>query len=142
MNQRHSGAQSIHTFRLHSKQIGLEHLIHWYFVFLFLTEGHFLHVFLLAIFSHGIGNDIPMGTKKYFQSPISTSAHAPIDIELMERADSSENTIWKNSVGINTKNYHVFAPMGSFQLESIYLYFPPSSQLLYLCFCAVGLSLL
>ena len=26
--------------------------------------------------------------------------------------------------------------------ESIYLYFPPSSQLLYLCFCPVGLSLL
>ena len=25
--------------------------------------------------------------------------------------------------------------MGRFQLESIYLYFPPSSQLLYLCFC-------
>ena len=30
-----------------------------------------------------------------------------------------------------------FAPMGRFQLESIYLYFPPSSQLLYLCFCPV-----
>ena len=30
---------------------------------------------------------------------------------------------------INTKKYHVFAPMGRFQLESIYLYFPPSSQL-------------
>ena len=43
---------------------------------------------------------------------------------------------------INTKKYHVFAPMGRFQLESIYLYFPPSSQLLYLCFCPVGLSLL
>ena len=42
----------------------------------------------------------------------------------------------------NTKKYHVFAPMGRFQLESIYLYFPPSSQLLYLCFCPVGLSLL
>ena len=25
---------------------------------------------------------------------------------------------------INTKKYHVFAPMGRFQLESIYLYFP------------------
>ena len=31
---------------------------------------------------------------------------------------------------INTEKYHVFAPMGRFQLESIYLYFPPSSQLL------------
>ena len=29
---------------------------------------------------------------------------------------------------INTFKYHVFAPMGRFQLESIYLYFPPSSQ--------------
>ena len=28
------------------------------------------------------------------------------------------------------------------ELESIYLYFPPSSQLVYLCFCPVGLSLL
>ena len=28
----------------------------------------------------------------------------------------------------STKKYHVFAPMGRFQLESIYLYFPPSSQ--------------
>ena len=43
---------------------------------------------------------------------------------------------------INTKKYHVFAPMGRFQLESIYLYFPPSSQLVHLCFCPVGLSLL
>ena len=34
----------------------------------------------------------------------------------------------------DTKKYHVFAPMGRFQLESIYLYFPPSSQLvLYWC---------
>ena len=43
-----------------------------------------------------------MGTKNIF-SPISTSAHALNDIELMERADSSENTIWKNSVGIPAK---------------------------------------
>ena len=27
---------------------------------------------------------------------------------------------------INTFIYHVFAPMGRFQLESIYLYFPPT----------------
>ena len=33
----------------------------------------------------------------------------------------------------NTFKYHVFAPMGRFQLESIYLYFPPSSQL-FICF--------
>ena len=29
---------------------------------------------------------------------------------------------------INTFKYHVFAPMGRFQLELIYLYFPPSSH--------------
>ena len=32
------------------------------------------------------------------------------------------------------KKYHVFAPMGRFQLELIYLYFPPSSNLLYVSF--------
>ena len=31
---------------------------------------------------------------------------------------------------INTFKYHVFAPMGIFQLELIYLYFPPSFLLL------------
>ena len=35
-------------------------------------------------------------------------------------------------VEINTKKYHVFAPMRRFQLELIYLYFPPSSHLVYL----------
>ena len=34
-------------------------------------------------------------------------------------------------INFNTKKYHVFAPMGRFQLESIYLYFPLSSQLVY-----------
>ena len=34
----------------------------------------------------------------------------------------------KYIIVINTKKYHVFAPMGRFQLESIYLYFPPSSH--------------
>ena len=37
-------------------------------------------------------------------------------------------------ISVNVKKYHVFAPMGRFQLESIYLYFPPSSQLLYSSF--------
>ena len=32
---------------------------------------------------------------------------------------------------MNTFKYHVFAPMGRFQLESIYLYFPPSSLLIH-----------
>ena len=31
--------------------------------------------------------------------------------------------------------FFFFAPMGKFQLELIYLYFPPSSHLLYVCFC-------
>jgi len=43
---------------------------------------------------------------------------------------------------INTLKYHVFAPMGRFQLELIYLYFPPSFLLTVGCFCPVGLSLL
>ena len=30
--------------------------------------------------------------------------------------------------------------MRNLSVESIYLYFPPSSQLVYLCFCPVGLS--
>ena len=54
----------------------------------------------------------------------------------------------------NTKKYHVFAPMGRFQLELIYLYFPPSSYLildgttvenkgkliLALCLCIYGIE--
>ena len=43
---------------------------------------------------------------------------------------------------INTFKYNAFAPMGRFQLELIYLYFPPSSHIIYVCFCPVGLSLL
>ena len=43
---------------------------------------------------------------------------------------------------VNTFKYNVFAPMGRFQLELIYLYFPPSSHLTVGCFCPVGLSLL
>ena len=34
--------------------------------------------------------------------------------------------------GFMLKKYHVFAPMGRFQLELIYLYFPPSSHLVYI----------
>ena len=41
------------------------------------------------------------------------------------------NTIGSRTQGFNTKKFHVFAPMGRFQLESIYLYFPQSSQLVY-----------
>ena len=44
----------------------------------------------------------------------------------------------KQNEVINTKKCHVFTPMGRFQLESIYLYFPPSSQQVYLCFCPVA----
>ena len=65
----------------------------------------------------------------------SWSINQEINIELCVRKVKSSRLL-------NTKKYHVFAPMGRFQLESIYLYFPPSSQLLYLCFCPVGLSLL
>ena len=46
-----------------------------------------------------------------------------------------------NYYDINTFKYHVFAPMGIFQLELIYFYFPPSFHLTVGCFCPVGLSL-
>ena len=51
----------------------------------------FLYIYLL----------INSNTLTYLQNPISTTVHAPTDVELLERADSSENTIWKkkNSVG-------------------------------------------
>ena len=39
-------------------------------------------------------------------------------------------------------NIMFFSPMRRFQSELIYLYFPPSSHLIYVCFCPVGLSLL
>ena len=42
---------------------------------------------------------------------------------------------------IHTFKYHVFAPMGRFQLELIYLYSPSSFHLTVGCFCPVGLSL-
>ena len=38
---------------------------------------------------------------------------------------------YKYSAGINTFKYHVFAQMGRFQLELVYLYFPLSSHLIY-----------
>ena len=41
---------------------------------------------------------------------------------------------------INTFKYHVFAPMGKFQLGLIYLYSPPSFHQTVSCFCPVGLS--
>ena len=47
------------------------------------------------------------------------------------RVSLKTNSLIHMELPINTKKYHVFAPMGRFQLESIYLYFPPSSQLLY-----------
>ena len=49
----------------------------------------------------------------------------------METVSTSMNLIVHTRSDFNTKKYHVFAPMGRFQLESIYLYFPPSSQLSY-----------
>ena len=42
----------------------------------------------------------------------------------------------------STTKYHVFVPLGRFQLELIYLYFPPSFHLTVGYFCTVGLSLL
>ena len=48
----------------------------------------------------------------------------------------------ERQVNLSILKKYVFAPMGRFQLESIYLYFPPSSQLLYFSFFFIGLSLL
>ena len=39
------------------------------------------------------------------------------------------NYILRQRLAFNTLKYHVFAPMGRFQLELIYLYFPPSFHL-------------
>ena len=41
---------------------------------------------------------------------------------------------------IYTFKYHVIAQKGRFQLELIYVYFPPSFHLTVCCFCPVGLS--
>ena len=50
---------------------------------------------------------------------------------IVARIDLTTQCFSHEQLYVNTKKYHVFAPMGRFQLESIYLYFPPSSQLLY-----------
>ena len=60
--------------------------------------------------------------------------------DLTEKENSDDEVDDHGS--IDTFKYHVFAPMGRFQLESIYLYFPPSFHLTVGCFCPVGLSLL
>ena len=47
--------------------------------------------------------------------------------------------------GKMVQNYKTVMPVKQRKnpnIESINLYYPPSSQLLYLCFCPVGLSLL
>lgn len=46
-------AQSVQTFRLHSKHIALRHLMQQYCVFRSFTDGHLLQVFLFAILSSG-----------------------------------------------------------------------------------------
>ena len=40
-----------------------------------------------------------LGPQRYFQNPISTTVHMPIDIAILEPDDSSENTCWESSVG-------------------------------------------
>ena len=52
------------------------------------------------------------------------------DLEIYIMGSQVETRVTVEAV-MNTFKYHVFAPMGRFQLETIYLYFPPSSQLLY-----------
>ena len=70
-----------------------------------------------------------------------------IDVYLMEGSVNYLSTLiirffYLGVLLMNTFKYHIFEPMGRFQLELIYLYFPPSSHLIYVCFCPVGLSLL
>jgi len=43
-------------------------------------------------------------------------------------------------ISTNTFKYHVFAPMGRFQLKLIYLYFPLSLNLTVGCFCSEQLT--
>ena len=52
----------------------------------------------------------------------------------------SKGTKVTGRLNVNTKKYHVFAPIGRFQLELIYLYFPPSSQLMLMNACIVFLN--
>ena len=52
-------------------------------------------------------------------------------IRMCEFHSFSTNVLSKYYV-FNTFKYHVFAAMGRFQLELIYLYFPPSSHLMFL----------
>ena len=56
---------------------------------------------------------------------IENRAHG-IEKLLLKTQESEDFDSEMNLVKMNTKKYHVFAPMGRFQLESIYLYFPPS----------------
>ena len=58
------------------------------------------------------------------------------------KADKVQNNISFVNIFVNTFKYHVFAPMGRFQLELIYLYSPLSFHLRVDCFCPAGLSLL
>ena len=54
----------------------------------------------------------------------------PFEGSLWKHTLLENNCPWSrkrmNSFIVNTFKYHVFAPMGRFQLELFYLYFPPS----------------
>ena len=79
---------------------------------------------------------------KIYLNIFSPSCPSDLCTQLLNLLCNYINENWVFRQAVRTKKYHVFAPMGRFHLELIYLYFPPSSQLLYLCFFPVGLSLL
>ena len=50
-------------------------------------------------------------------------------VNRMDKERKVYNIFYNQPQGTNTFKYHVFAPIGRFQLELIYLYFPPSFHL-------------
>ena len=75
-------------------------------------------------------DDLITANSKYEQRRILNHQHQPVpqpDSEILQTGFTlfGKPTLNYNSK-INTFKYHVFAPMGRFQLELIYLYFPPS----------------
>ena len=81
-----------------------------------------------------VGYYLPFGTTNFF-SPISTSAHVPIYIELLQRADSSENTIWKKTVNVSI----IFDLLGLKTVGRCYDIFPTFRR--HLCAASSGVVL-
>ena len=74
------------------------------------------------------------GKKKTFNRKI-LLLRSKLNTELRKKLVSCYVTLDKQAKHWILLNIMFFAPMGRFQLELIYLYFPPSSHLLYVCLC-------